>query len=99
MAKIRTFIILIFLVLGMQNASAQEYKFKTTGFSVLEKNAKGKWGKGTALQKAAIIISLDTSKNRIIVYSQEIQLYKIIKYRPNEENEKDLIYAFDCVDE
>jgi hypothetical protein len=99
MTKIKTFILLIFLALGIQNAAAQVYKFQTTGFSVLEKNAKGKWGKWSDLQKAAIIISLDTSKNRIIVYSQEIQLYNIIKYRPDEENDNDLIYAFDCIDE
>ncbi|HLA54812.1 MAG TPA: hypothetical protein VK623_01825 [Flavobacterium sp.] len=99
MARIKIGIILIFLILGIQSASAQVYKFQTTGFSVLEKNAKGKWGKWSDLQKAAIIISLDTSKNRIVVYSQEIQLYNIIKYRPNEENDNDLIYAFDCTDE
>jgi hypothetical protein len=80
-------------------AQEQVYKFQTTGFSVMARDAKGKWGKWSDLQKANIIISLDTNKNRIIVYSQEIQLYKIVSYRDPEENDSDLIYTFDCEDD
>ena len=98
MTKLKTFIILFMLAVGLQ-ASAQVYRFKTTGFSVLEKNEKGKWGEWSKLTPTELIITLDTNKNRIIVYSQEIQLYKIATYRPEEENENDLIYTFDCADE
>ena len=98
MTKLKTFIILFLLAAGLQ-ANAQVYRFKTTGFSVLEKNEKGKWGEWSDLQKTEMIVTLDTNKNRIIIYSQEIQLYKIVKYEPEEENENDLIYAFSCADE
>jgi hypothetical protein len=98
MTKLKTFIILFLLAAGLQ-ASAQVYRFKTTGFSVLEKNEKGKWGNWSDLQKTEMIITLDTNKNRIIVYSQEIQLYKIITYQPEQENENDLIYSFECSNE
>lgn len=98
MTKIKTFIILFLLAAGLQ-ASAQVYRFKTTGFSVMEKNEKGKWGEWSKLQPTELIITLDTNKNRIIVYSQEIQLYKIVTYQPEEENDTDLVYAFDCVNE
>ena len=98
MTKLKTFIMVLALVAGIQ-ASAQVYRFKTTGFSVLEKTEKGKWGEWSKLQPTELIITLDTNKNRIIVYSQEIQLYKIATYRPEEENDNDLIYTFDCADE
>jgi len=98
MTKLKTLIALFLLTAGLQ-AAAQVYRFKTTGFSVLEKNEKGKWGDWSDLQKTEMIITLDTKKNRIIVYSQEIQLYKIATYRPEEENDDDLIYTFDCADE
>jgi|SRR6478672_665658 len=98
MAKLKTLIIVLMLAAGLQ-ASAQVYRFKTTGFSVLEKNEKGKWGNWSDLQKTELIITLDTNKNRIIVYSQEIQLYKIVTYTPEEENDNDLIYSFECTNE
>ena len=87
-----------FLVLGMQQMHTQVYKFKTTGFSVLEKSPKGTWGKWSDLQKAAIVITIDTKKNRIIVYSQEIQLYEIMNYEAKEESDTDEIYPFTCRD-
>lgn len=98
MAKLKTLIIVVMLAAGLQ-ASAQVYRFKATGFSVLEKNEKGKWGDWSDLQKTELIITLDTNKNRIIVYSQEIQLYRIVAYQPEEENENDLVYGFSCADE
>jgi len=94
----RVFIAVMFLTFGVTKSSAQVYKFQTTGFSVLEKNEKGKWGKWSDLQKADIVITLDTNKNRIIVYSQEIQLYKILSYGEKEENDNDIIYTFECAD-
>jgi hypothetical protein len=99
MTKLKSLLIIMFLVAGANLASAQVYKFMTTGFSVLERNEKGKWGKWSDLQDSKIVITLDTNKNRIIVYSQEIQLYKIVSYEPQEENENDLIYPFSCADE
>lgn len=77
----------------------QVYQFLTTGFSVLERNERGDWGKWSDLQKASIVIKLDTDKNRIVIYSQEIQLYHIVKYEPEEENETDLVNAFSCTDD
>ncbi len=90
-------LILVFFVL--LQAKSQTYKFLTTGFSVMEKNDKGDWGKWSDLKDTSIIISLDTTKNRIIIYSQEIQLYDILTYQDKEENETDLIYPFTCKDD
>ncbi len=99
MAKLKAFLIIIFLTAGINTVAGQVYRFQTTGFSVMEKNEKGDWGKWSDLQKSEMIITLDTNKNRIIIYSQEIQLYRIVEYQPKEENDNDLIYSFSCTDE
>ncbi|WP_396211876.1 hypothetical protein [Flavobacterium sp.] len=96
--KIKYLVFTIFFLFIIQIGSAQTYKFITTGFSVMEKNQKGKWGKWSDMEKAKIIISLDTNKNRIIVYSQEVQLYNILEYSEKIENEDDIIYNFVCED-
>ena len=98
MLKSKTLFFILFLTLGMQQSYSQVYKFKTTGFSVLEKDSKGNWGKWSDLENVNLVVSLDTNKNRIIVYSQEIQFYEILSYQEKEENESDLVYGFNCKD-
>ncbi|MFM2369273.1 MAG: hypothetical protein RL619_1573 [Bacteroidota bacterium] len=98
MTKKKIYIVLLFLVLGLQHSYSQNYKFKTSGFSVLEKNEKGKWGKWSDLDLVNILVTLDTNKNRIIIYSQVIQLFEIIDYQATEENDTDIVYSFTCKD-
>lgn len=98
MGKIKLYIVLLFLGLGLQQSYGQNYKFKTSGFSVLEKNERGKWGKWSDLKLVNLLVSLDTDKNRIVVYSQVIQLFDIIVYQPTEENDTDIVYSFTCKD-
>ena len=98
MTQIKIIIALLFLFMGLNQSYSQTYKFKTSGFSVLEKNQKGSWGKWSDLQLVNILVSLDTDKNRIAVYSEAIQLFEIVDYIPLEENETDSIYSFICKD-
>jgi len=98
MGKIKLYVVLLFLGVGLQQSYGQNYKFKTSGFSVLEKNERGKWGKWSDLKLVNLLISLDTDKNRIVVYSQVIQLFDIIVYQPTEENDTDIVYSFTCKD-
>lgn len=98
MTKTKKYIILLFLILGLQHSYSQNYKFKTSGFSVLEKNEKGKWGKWSDMNLVNMLVTLDTDKNRIVVYSQIIQLFEIIDYQPAEENDTDIVYSFSCKD-
>lgn len=99
MTKIKCFYIsLLFLGIGIQQSYSQTYKFRTSGFSVLEKNEKGKWGKWSDLSLVNIMVSLDTDKNRLVVYSRNIQLYSILVYQPESESENDLVYSFTCKD-
>lgn len=98
MGTIKLYIVLLFFGLGLQQSYGQKYKFKTSGFSVLEKNERGKWGKWSDLTLVNVLVSLDTDKNRIVVYSQSIQLFEIIVYQPTEESDTDIVYSFSCKD-
>ncbi|RKS95682.1 hypothetical protein BC952_1380 [Flavobacterium limicola] len=98
MNKTKIYIVLFFLALGLQHSYGQNYKFKTTGFSVLEKNEKGKWGNWSDLNLVNILVTLDTNKNRIVVYSKIIQLFEIVDYQATEENDTDIVYSFSCKD-
>ena len=109
MKRLLNFAIALLFVAGI-SARAQEaakpaedpgkvFKFLTTGFSVMEREANGKWGKWSDLRPASIVVTLDTKKGRIIVYSQELQLYDILNYEKIEENDSDVIYPFTCTDD
>ena len=98
MKTIKTLLLFLFLSIGIQKTFSQTYKFEATGFSVMEKDTKGAWGKWSDLQAVNIVITLDTDKNRIIVYSKEIQLYEIQNYEEKQESESDEIYPFFCKD-
>ena len=93
-------ILFLFLIfsLGVQKTFSQTYKFEATGFSVMEKDTKGAWGNWSELQPVNIVITLDTNKNRIVVYSKEIQLYEIQNYEEKQDSETDEIYPFACKD-
>ena len=98
MNTIRVYILFLFLGFGLHQSYSQSYRFKTSGFSVLEKNDKGKWGKWSNLDLVNLSVILDTEKHRIVVYSQEIQLFNIIDYIAREENDTDIVYSFICRD-
>ncbi|TPG43820.1 hypothetical protein [Flavobacterium pectinovorum] len=98
MNTIRISILILFLAFGLQQVQAQSYQFKTSGFSVLEKNEKGKWGEWSNLDLVNLSVILDTNKHRIVVYSQEIQLFNIEDYIEREENDTDIVYSFMCKD-
>ena len=93
-------ILSLFLLMnvGILKVFSQTYKFEATGFSVMEKDLKGIWGSWSELQPVNIVITLDTNKNRIVVYSKEIQFYEIQNYEQKQESENDEIYPFECKD-
>ena len=97
MGKLKIGFILFFLFFGLNHGFCQTYKFKTTGLSVSAKT-NGKFGDWSALKPVSIVINLDTKKNRIVIYSEVIQLFDIVEYLPTEENDKDLVYPFVCKD-
>lgn len=79
--KIIKFIVPFFLLFfSIQDVSAQVYRFKADSFSIIEKNENGKWGKWTDFDDTPVVITLDGKKDRIVVNSKEIQLYRILAY-------------------
>jgi len=89
---------LFFFVAGTQQTFAQKYRFKTSSYSVMEKNAKGGWGKWSDFKDTSLIITLDGDKNRIVVNSAQTQLYNIEVYGETIENETDKTVTFNCID-
>jgi len=98
MTKIKIILLLAFLSLGLHQSYSQTYKFKTSSLSVLQKEPKGNWGKWSDLDLVNILVKLDTDKNRIIVYSEVIQVFEIIDYFPLEDSESNSVYSFTCKD-
>jgi hypothetical protein len=97
MKTISLLILSLFLSFSLP-AVAQIYRFKTSSVSVMEKDAKGKWGNWSDFKKAELIITLDGKKDRIIVNSREMQLFKIVSYLKKVETQYDETVPFDCVD-
>lgn len=91
----KIFLLLAFLFIA-SSTQAQVYKFITSSFSVSERTGNNVWSKWSKPQDAAIVVSVDPKKDRILIYSQEVQLYKIITYQPTIENETSIINAFTC---
>lgn len=96
MKKVLLVIAFLFIATASQ---AQVYKFITTSFSVSEKTGNKTWSKWSKAQDASIVVSVDPNKDRIVIYSQEIQLYQIMNYQPTIENDKTITNGFVCSDE
>ena len=90
-------IVLFVLFIGFSSYS-QQFLFKTTSFSVTEMNNKGKWSEWTKPVNSEMIIKIDGVSHRVVVYSEEIQLFNIIKYNDVKNTESDIISSFNCVD-
>ncbi|KIX22534.1 hypothetical protein SY27_01460 [Flavobacterium sp. 316] len=88
---------IVFVVLFSVNfLNAQQFNFKTTSLSVLQKNRNGDWGKWTTPKPTNIIVKLDYEKNKIVIYSSEIQHYRIVEYLPKETSKTDEINSYLC---
>lgn len=98
MKALKILAFLFFFVAGTQQTFAQKYRFKTSSYSVMEKNAKGGWGKWSDFKDTSLIITLDGDKNRIVVNSAQTQLYNIEVYGKTIENETDKTVTFNCID-
>ena len=96
MKFLRNISALLLLFIGL-TASAQSYRFETSGVSMSIKNSKGKWSPYSDFKEAKIVVTLDTNKDRIVVYSEVIQLYTILGYDDPKTNEEGSIDTFQCV--
>lgn len=90
--------LLLFTFLLSTTTYAQKYRFKTSSFIVSNKDNKGKWSDWSKDQKSEMIVTLDMENHRIVVYSEVIQLFSIIKYGDQETKGDDDVVSFNCVD-
>ncbi|MBN9284188.1 MULTISPECIES: hypothetical protein [unclassified Flavobacterium] len=97
MKTIKKAFILLLLIAGGNELYSQDYRFITTGVSVSEKDKKGKWSDYTDFKKAEIIVNLNTDKNRIMIYSNVEQLFRIVEYYDKKSTPTDDIASFQCV--
>lgn len=94
--RVLRYFVFLFLI-ASASAFAQQFKFKTTSLTVLERGGKfNEWGKWSEPLETQLFVTLDFDKNRIVVYSREIQHYKIIESLPKEVTEVDEINSFLC---
>jgi hypothetical protein len=91
-------LLVCFLLSFNSKTVAQTYRFKTSSFSMMEKDTKGKWGKWSDFKKAEMIITLDGKKDRIIINSREMQLFKIVSYGEKIVTVFDETIPFECED-
>ncbi|AWA29358.1 hypothetical protein HYN48_04240 [Flavobacterium magnum] len=80
MNTLKSVLLCLVLLLSASKTVAQTYRFKASSFSVAEKNEDGSWGKWTEPEQSTVIITLDGKKDRIVIGSKEIQVYKIMSY-------------------
>lgn len=93
--KFFKYFVLLLLFSGVF-VSAQSFRFKTSTISILEKDRYGKWKKWSTPKPTEVIVTLDYDKNKIVIYSTEIQYYKIVEYLGKEISETDEINSYLC---
>lgn len=96
--KKSAYFLLFLFVICTRLGYAQTIKIKTSSVSFTEKNAKGSWGDWSDFKPAEILITIDASKDRIVVNSPEIQVFSIKEYGDKIENNIEKIVPFTCVD-
>ncbi len=93
--KLKKTILIIIMLVGLQSFG-QMYRFKTTSLSVSTKLKNGTWDKWSNAKDVNLVVSLDATKNRIIVYSEILQLFEILEYIDEVETDKDKTVTFVC---
>ena len=88
--------LLFLFVLTSLTTVAQQFRFKTTSLTVLEKNNKNDWGKWSKPEATELYVTLDYDKNKIVIYSREIQHYSIVEYLDKEVTKTDEINSYLC---
>jgi hypothetical protein len=90
--------IVVFVLFIGFSCYSQQFLFKTTSLSVTEGNRKGKWSDWTKPVKSEMIIKIDGLSHRVVVYSEEVQLFNIVKYNEVKKTETDIVSSYNCID-
>jgi len=96
--KILSLALLLLLLSFGSQSFGQTIRLRTSSVSFIEKNGKGKWGEWSDFVKADLVVTIDAKKDRIIVNSQQIQVFTILSYGDKIETETNKTVPFDCID-
>lgn len=81
-------------------ACAQVYKFRTTSFSFKYKTNDYNWSNWSDWEETSLIVVLDVDDERVKIFSQEIQVYDIIKNEGDYiDQDGDDVWSLYCVNE
>jgi|GEM_PF-3442909 len=86
--------VLFFITLGFSQARTD---FTAYGVTLSVANKNGSWSDFAAVKKTEVPVTIDFEKNRIIVYSELEQVYRIAEYFPEKENKTEYINFFSCL--
>jgi hypothetical protein len=93
------FTITFFLILGFSSKiAAQNYNFETSDVSMSVRE-DGRWSKFADPKVAKLVVRFDAGKDRISVYSEVPQFFKIINYLKKQNLKDRDIISFDCVNQ
>jgi hypothetical protein len=98
MRLIKPILIIVFLTISI-HCYSQVTKFKTTSLSIKTKNEYSqKWTKWSEPENADILITIDLTNERIKIFSNEEQVYDIIKYYEKDiDSDGDETLSFQCI--
>ena len=96
----KTLILITFLLIsGMATLSAQIYTMRTTMVAATMVDDFGDWEEWSDWEETNLLVKFDISNLRITIYSEEKQVYDIIRSEDAVTDESgDTIYVFQCVD-
>jgi hypothetical protein len=88
------------LVLSTPRLQGQVYKLKATNFTS-KINVEGRgWNDWADWEDSDVLITMDMDKDRITIYSKEVQKYDIAEYEGKEtDDDGDDIWSFFCINE
>lgn len=88
----------ILLLMFSSVTFGQVYKLKTTSFTSMFKINEYKWSEWSDWEETSVLITIDLTKERVTIYSKEIQEYDIIEYEEvTYDKEGDKTVPFICV--
>ena len=98
MKKVFFLTLATFLFMLPSSVNAQILRYKASSFSVMEKVAKDKWSDWSNFEPSTVMIAIDSKKSRIVVSSQEIQLFKIMSFGEPIINKNTETLILNCLD-
>lgn len=93
------FSIFFFLFFGfLSKIFAQNYSFETTDLTMSVRE-DGRWSKFADPKEAKLMVRFDPTKDRITVFSEIAQFFKIVNYLKKQTLKDRDVVAFDCINQ